>query len=55
MPQSQLNKLLTEGVKKMAAFNKAKREIEQWDNKFRAYINPELVMSPKDEPNHYKE
>jgi len=47
MGQSPLNKLLTEGVRKVAAFNKAKREIEQWDNKFRAYfkgqINPPHV------------
>ena len=56
-----LNKLLTEGNEKQLAFNKAKKELEQWDNKFRQYFKSayqeqeELIQSPKDLGDFYKE
>ena len=58
MEQSQLQKILTEGLKKITAYNKAKRDLENWDDEFRAYLktiyhNPELIQSPKDEPTFY--
>ena len=59
MKQTALNKLLVEGIKKQAAYNGAKRELDEWDNKFRQHLkgfyqeSQELVQSPKDEDNFY--
>ena len=61
MKQTVLNKLLTEGNKKQLAFNRAKKEMDEWNNKFRQYFKgfyqeqQELIQSPKDEASFYKE